>query len=207
MAPAPVVRAAAAAGSTPAAVVRTAAKAHPLTPSRQVVLEEEQVGGWVVTRYGVLKDGQGRAQWGGLPLDACVCCCAKRLRLPASLLPLQDYIMQVEKAAAAAAELAVDDTDMASVGEPSPLPAAAAQPRLMSKVVVPSPGVYDPRQASHLLHLKAGLPPLALCGHPQHCCCCSPLLLLQPTAAELPLPRPALLHSLRSRPSAGLCAS
>ena len=165
------------------------------------------MGGWVVTRYGVLKDGQGRAQWGGLPLDACVCCCAKRLRLPASLLPLQDYIMQVEKAAAAAAELAEDDTDMASVGEPSPLPAVAAQPRLMSKVVVPSPGVYDPRQASHLLHLKACLPPLALCGHPQHCCCCSPLLLLQPTAAELPLPRPTLLYSLRSRPSAGLCAS
>jgi hypothetical protein len=66
--------------------------------------------------------------------------------------------MHAEEAAAAelaAAELAEDDTDMASVGEPSPLPVAAAelaaaQPRLMSKVVVPIPGVYDPRQATCL---------------------------------------------------------
>ena len=33
--------AAAAAGATPGVLIRTAAKAHPLTPARQVVLEEE----------------------------------------------------------------------------------------------------------------------------------------------------------------------
>lgn len=56
-------------------------------------------------------------------------------RSPAYSLPvcLQDYIMQAADGEELEAELAAAEL-------------AAAQPRLMSKVVVPSPNVYDPRQ-------------------------------------------------------------
>lgn len=51
---------AAAPAPTPGVLVRTAAKAHPLTPARQVVLEEEEQVGWLL----VVLCGCGARGWG-----------------------------------------------------------------------------------------------------------------------------------------------
>lgn len=116
---------------TPVVVKVALASAHPFTPSRQVVLEEEQVSerGWMIA-------------------DADTKLCATTLSsldIPcaAPLLSLhQDYVMEVSDAAAAL-------SDAANAAD-APLPALAASAPLLKSMVVASPGSFDPRSLRQL---------------------------------------------------------
>ena len=130
-----------------APAVRTVQKAHPLTPARQVVLEEEEqvgtpVGGWAA----------GTAD--GRRLRCSEMHCAL---IPANhAVRLQDYIMQVDDAKGATDEVVqqqlvtAESADEGVAPAPSPEEAPPAKPRLASKVVVPSPGDFDPRSLRQL---------------------------------------------------------
>ncbi|KAI7844591.1 hypothetical protein COHA_001831 [Chlorella ohadii] len=142
------VAAAAAPAATPGVLVRTAAKVHPLTPARQVVLEEEEQDYIMQTE----EDVEDVAAAAAAPSPAPA---AQPSPAPSTIPGLSPAVLYLAPSAAASPAPAL----AAGVPAPSPAPAAeaaaeeAAQPpqaRVSSKVVLPSPGVYDPRSLRQL---------------------------------------------------------
>ena len=106
-------------------------------------------------------------------------------------------------AASPAPALAAAASAPSPAAEPSPAPAAEAaaeaQPRIGSKVVLPSPGVYDPRCASFpCIHAASGLgSALAAAGHG----------LVRQTRHSPPHKAVAWFICLPGKPSHMLCSS
>jgi hypothetical protein len=158
----PAAAAAAAPAATPGVRVRTAAKAHPLTPARQVVLEEEQEDYIMQTEEDTEAGAVGPAAVPSPAPTPFPAPAAQPSPAPSTAPGLSPAVLYL--APSAAASLAPAPAVAAAVptpsptAQPSPTPEAAAaaeaaaqaQPRIGSKVVLPSPGVYDPRSLRQL---------------------------------------------------------